>query len=113
MTMRVRVTTGSGTPSEFTLEGDEVLIGRAATSRIVLNDARVSRQHARLVRRDDAWWVEDLGARNRTLLNGAPVQQAERLHGGDRTRLRRLVWDHHRGRLPRRLRLGRAQRSRW
>ena len=84
MTMRVRVTTGSGPPSEFALDGDEVLIGRAATSRIVLNDAKVSRQHARLVRRDDAWWVEDLGARNRTRLNGAPVQQAERLHAGDR-----------------------------
>ncbi len=84
MTMRVRVTTGSGPPAEFPLDADEVLIGRAPTSRIVLNDAKVSRQHARLVRRDDAWWVEDLGARNRTLLNGAPLQQAERLHAGDR-----------------------------
>ena len=84
MTLRVRVETPRGSPAEYALDGAEMIIGRAATAAIVISDSRVSRQHARLIRRDGGWWVEDLGARNRTLLNGAPLQRAERVSAGDR-----------------------------
>lgn len=84
MSLRVRVETADGSRSEYALAGSEMLIGRAATAAIVIADARVSRQHARLVCRDGRWWVEDLGARNHTLLNGAPVRQPQPLQGGDR-----------------------------
>ena len=84
MTLRLRVQTADGTRADYALAGSEMIIGRAATASVVIADARVSRQHARLVWRDDRWWVEDLGARNRTLLNGAPVRQPEPLREGDR-----------------------------
>lgn len=84
MSLRVRVQTAEGSRSEYPLAGSEMVIGRAATAAIVIADARVSRQHARLVRRDGRWWVEDLGARNRTLLNGTPVSQPEPIGAGDR-----------------------------
>ena len=84
MTLRVRVQTGAGARTDYALAGSEMIIGRAATAAIVIADARVSRQHARLVWREDRWWVEDLGARNRTLLNGAPLRQPEPVHAGDR-----------------------------
>lgn len=84
MNLRVRVQTAEGSRSEYALAGSEMVIGRSATAAIVIPDSRVSRQHARLVSRDGGWWVEDLGARNRTLLNGAPLRQPERLHAGDR-----------------------------
>src|SRR4029079_913317 len=85
MSLLVRVQPPPGARlAEYTLEGDEAIIGRAQTAAIVISDARVSRHHARLVRRDNAWWIEDLGARNRTLLNGAPVLEPERIHPGDR-----------------------------
>lgn len=84
MTLRVRVQTGQGAPFEYGLDGAEVIIGRALTAAIVIPDSRVSRQHARFVQRDGAWWIEDLGARNRLLLNGVPLQRAEMIRAGDR-----------------------------
>lgn len=84
MTLRVRVQTGQGAPLEYGLDGPEVIIGRGTTAAIVIADSRVSRQHARFVLRDGAWWIEDLGARNRLLLNGVPLQRAELIRAGDR-----------------------------
>src|SRR4051794_6530408 len=84
MTLRVRVQGPAGPASEYPLDGEELSIGRAANASIVIPDARVSRQHARFVRREGAWWIEDLGARNRTVLNGAPVREPSKLRPGDR-----------------------------
>jgi len=84
MTLRVQVQTAEGSRSDYALAGTEMVIGRSASAAIVISDVRVSRQHARLVARDGRWWVEDLGARNRTLFNGAPLQHPEPLHAGDR-----------------------------
>ena len=49
-------------------------IGRAPTNTVVLSEPFASNEHARLYRRDGRWWLEDLGSRNGTQLNG------ERLH---------------------------------
>ncbi|MDQ1680369.1 MAG: hypothetical protein QOI42_1228, partial [Frankiaceae bacterium] len=84
MSIRVRVQSPDCAGADYAFDGPEILIGRAATAAIVIPDNRVSRQHARLVLRDGGWWVEDLGARNRTLLNGTPVAGAARLRAGDR-----------------------------
>ena len=84
MTLHVRVQTAEGSRSDYALAGTEMVIGRSTSAAIVIPDARVSRQHARLVARDGRWWVEDLGARNRTLLNGTPLRQPEPLQVGDR-----------------------------
>jgi serine phosphatase RsbU (regulator of sigma subunit) len=84
MSIRVRVQGPSGPATDYDLEGSEIVIGRGASAAIVISDSRVSRQHARLVLRDGVWWVEDLGARNRALLDGKPVQGAARLRAGAR-----------------------------
>ena len=49
-------------------------LGRAPTNTVVLSEPFASNEHARLYRRDQRWWLEDLGSRNGTLLND------ERLH---------------------------------
>lgn len=84
MTIRVRVQGPVGPATDYDLEGSEIVIGRGATAAIVIADSRVSRQHSRLVLRDGVWWVEDMGARNRALLDGAPVHGAARLRPGAR-----------------------------
>jgi serine phosphatase RsbU (regulator of sigma subunit)/pSer/pThr/pTyr-binding forkhead associated (FHA) protein len=84
MTIRVRVQGPVGPATDYDLEGPEIVIGRAAGAAIVIADSRVSRQHARLVLRDGIWWVEDMGARNRALLDGSPVERAARLRPGAR-----------------------------
>src|SRR5262245_47602742 len=60
---------------ELPVEG-EVVFGRDPECQIVLDDASISRQHARL-RISATCLLADLGSRNGTLLHG------ERLHSGD------------------------------
>jgi sigma-B regulation protein RsbU (phosphoserine phosphatase) len=59
-------------------------MGRAPGCQIVLPDQSISRRHAQLVPRDNAWWVEDLGSKNGTKLNSELIQQPQRLKVGDR-----------------------------
>ena len=60
---------------KFKIDGD-VVLGRAIDATIVLEDAEVSRSHARISRNPVGSYVlEDLGSRNGTLVNGVPVQK--------------------------------------
>ena len=58
-------------------------IGRAPDSRVVLGDTSISRQHARISFRDDAYWLEDLASKNGTRLNGRAIREPEALTPGD------------------------------
>lgn len=58
-------------------------IGRLPECEVVLSDPAVSRRHARIVRRDDAFVLTDLGSTNGTLVNGERVTERE-LRDGDR-----------------------------
>jgi FHA domain len=83
----------------FALDAAELLIGRrdgAAGGPAVTgaaDDPALSRQHARLVRHDDAddggYTIEDLGSTNGTEVNGYPIPAREivALHDGDRVHL--------------------------
>ena len=53
--------------------GRRILVGRAPSADVRIDDPRVSRLHARIEMRDDGVYVEDLGSRNGTLVDGAPV----------------------------------------
>ena len=57
-------------------------IGRSQENDIVVSDPNVSRRHARLLRADNGFVVEDLGSTNGTLLDGAPIDR-ERIESGD------------------------------
>ena len=85
--MRLHVEPPFGPPFDHELAQGEVVMGRSATAALVINDASVSRQHARFVNRDGGWWIEDLGATNRTQLNGTLISGSARLTAGDRLRL--------------------------
>ena len=50
-------------------------IGRESNTDIVLDDPRVSRQHARLSYRQQQIWLTDLRSSNGTFVNGAPIQE--------------------------------------
>jgi hypothetical protein len=52
-------------------------IGRSAGSTIVLDDGYVSTEHALIARRGQQWWLEDLGSRNGTQLNGVLLAAGE------------------------------------
>jgi pSer/pThr/pTyr-binding forkhead associated (FHA) protein len=74
----------------FTLQ-DELTVGRGGGCGIVLDDTFVSQVHARVFRRDGEVWVEDLGSRNGTLVNGQPLDGARRLRRGDTVQFGKTV----------------------
>jgi Flp pilus assembly protein CpaB len=48
-------------------------LGRSLTNTVVVPDAFASAEHALLTWRAGRWWLEDLGSKNGTLLNEAPI----------------------------------------
>ena len=65
----------------------DTTIGRDTSSDICIDMSFVSRQHARLTRRDQRWFVEDLGSRNGTQVNGLQVDGLMRLDNGDQIKV--------------------------
>jgi pSer/pThr/pTyr-binding forkhead associated (FHA) protein len=74
---------------EYALTQPITTIGRAPDNQIVLNDAQVSRYHARLERTDDAILITDLGSDNRTRVQEAVIesQTPHPLKDGDVVRI--------------------------
>lgn len=73
------VTHGALANTRITLGQQPVLIGRADDSTLVLTDDYASERHARLSRRGDDWYVEDLGSTNGTYLDRSKVTTAVRV----------------------------------
>lgn len=63
--------------------GSEITVGRDESCQIMLADDVCSRRHAAFVWRDSAWWLQDLGSRNGTLVNGQRISQPWALEEGD------------------------------
>ncbi|HVT61767.1 MAG TPA: SpoIIE family protein phosphatase [Thermoanaerobaculia bacterium] len=81
--LRLRITPAEGPPFDHPIEGDSLVVGRASTSDLALADPFLSRQHSRFFREGDRLFVEDLGSRNGTLLNGRPVLVPTEVRPGD------------------------------
>lgn len=67
----------------FSLEGDQLVIGRDSSSAIAINDAEVSRKHARLTFQGGKYVIEDLGSTNGTFVNGQRLVSPVVLKSGD------------------------------
>jgi hypothetical protein len=65
------------------LDRQAITLGRGEECEIVLPDRQVSRMHARISRREDGFYVEDLESKNGTYVNGVPVKGSVRLQDGD------------------------------
>lgn len=64
--------------------GDELTMGRSAGCQITLDDTYVSQLHTRVFRREDRYFVEDLGSTNGTYLNRNKVGAPTPVNPGDR-----------------------------
>jgi pSer/pThr/pTyr-binding forkhead associated (FHA) protein len=71
------------TGREFPLDQARVRIGRDPRNQVVIDDLYVSRNHAFITFEDGKFWVEDLGSKNGTKLNGAHIVDREVLNSGD------------------------------
>ncbi|HVJ90188.1 MAG TPA: GGDEF domain-containing protein [Labilithrix sp.] len=68
------------------IEGPEVIIGRASSATVRLNDDGISRRHCRVLSVGGQVTIEDLGSANGTVVNGEMIQQLA-LKEGDKIRL--------------------------
>ena len=89
---RLRIIEPAALEGEVYPLGEELTVGRGGGCGIVLPDDHfVSTVHARLFRRGDDVFVEDLGSRNGTFVNGETVAAPTRLRRGDRVQFGETV----------------------
>ena len=84
---KLTIKEGATPGQEYELNKKETVIGREPGCDILIQEQVVSRKHARITKRDDQLYLEDLGSSNGTFLNENEVRGAMLLHDGDRIRL--------------------------
>ena len=90
----LRVVQG-GRPGELhDLQDERIVLGRHPNCEVVLDNAAISRQHARLIRQGGSYVLEDLGSRNGTFVNGNPIQGLAPISNRDRIRICDLVLEY-------------------
>lgn len=63
------------------IPAERCMLGRDASCDVVVADKSVSRRHAVVERRGDAWWVVDQGSANGIFVGGLRVSEGALIHG--------------------------------
>lgn len=84
MTAAVIVTMQNKQVDKVVVDKDYFVLGRSRRCDVILDDKNVSREHAVIVRKHNAYELQDRGSRNGTVLNGSPVSGSMPLADGDR-----------------------------
>ena len=83
--------TGDNRGRVHLLDAGTVVIGRAHDADIVIENALVSRKHARISWDGESYVLEDLGTRNGTLVNREALNAPRRLVSGDEIALAGMI----------------------
>jgi phosphoserine phosphatase RsbU/P len=83
----LQVVKGSRPGQVLELRGERMVLGRHPSCEIVLDNAAVSRQHAQITSRHGHFYLEDLRSRNRTYLNGTPIDERTPLSDEDEVKI--------------------------
>jgi diguanylate cyclase (GGDEF)-like protein len=78
----VKVLTGLEAGRVHVVTTDSVVVGRGTGCDLRIDDTSLSRQHCRIRRTNGAYFVEDLGSRNGTMVNGLRIQAPQLLEDG-------------------------------
>lgn len=82
-TYKLLISDDEGHTTVVPLLREEVTIGREKGNTIRLTERNVSRSHARLLKRNGSYIVEDLGSYNGIVVNGERVESRAKLTAGD------------------------------
>ena len=83
---KMAVTAPDAKPRTFDLV-DELIIGRADKCHVVIGDSYASQVHARVFRKQDSVFIEDMGSTNGTYLNRKKVTAPAMVSRGDVARI--------------------------
>ncbi len=78
---KITVMFGADPQGDFTLNQDEMRVGRATDCEIVVDNLGVSRHHCSIVRDGDNWAVVDKGSNNGTFVGGQRITKHTLKHG--------------------------------
>lgn len=72
---------------QWALVKESVTVGRDDDCDLVIPDRQISRQHVRIYKEEDAYFVEDLDSRNGTWINNQQLKGTRRLQDNDEINL--------------------------
>ncbi|RJQ43108.1 MAG: FHA domain-containing protein [Anaerolineaceae bacterium] len=67
----------------YRLEKDEYVIGRELINDLIISDPEISRRHARIFKKNDRYFLEDLNSTNGTFYSGKRIGKPVQLKNGD------------------------------
>jgi hypothetical protein len=83
---------GTDDETVFPFQGENYTIGRSAENNIqIKNDSKVSRQHCRLSKRSNQFYIQDLGSSNGTVVDGELIDE-RRLLGGEEVKVGETIF---------------------
>ncbi len=82
---------GERAGQRWTIQQDEVVLGRGTECDLVLPERQVSRQHLKIKLVDERYYAEDLDSKNGTWINGQPLKGERPLKDGDEIQLALVV----------------------
>ncbi|HSS77960.1 MAG TPA: SpoIIE family protein phosphatase [Thermoanaerobaculia bacterium] len=85
--LKLHIVPPEGLPFDHSFLGDSLVVGRAADADLTLTDPFLSRRHSRFFRMGSTVYIEDLGSRNGTLLNGEKVLAPSPIGPGDTVKI--------------------------
>ena len=83
---KLSVTAPNAKPRTFDID-DELIIGRADKCHVVIGDSYASQVHARVFKKQDNVYIEDMGSTNGTYLNRKKVTAPVKVNRGDVARI--------------------------
>jgi sigma-B regulation protein RsbU (phosphoserine phosphatase) len=81
--LSLHVAPSDSDPFDRKVSGESLVIGRSSRTDLVISDRSLSREHARIFKAADGWFLEDLGSRNGTFINGERVRHIHAVSPGD------------------------------
>jgi phosphoserine phosphatase RsbU/P len=93
----LRALNGNDSGRLYRLDRENAILGRQPDCDIVLDEGAVSRKHAQILAANSEFFVEDLGSRNGTTVNGQAVRGRRRLYHNDQVKICDLLFSFHDG----------------
>ncbi|HVJ80808.1 MAG TPA: SpoIIE family protein phosphatase [Planctomycetia bacterium] len=95
MPAQFQVLSGAATGTKYELAKAETRIGRHPDCEVKIDLSAASRFHAHIIKDGEQHYIEDLGSRNKTYVNGKPIESKTLLRDNDRVKICDILFVFH------------------